>query len=431
MSNVENVVCQAHRNLVFKAISKYKGRYCVYKGGAGSGKSNEVAIKLIKKLSNPKYKGCNLLCVRKVEATNRDSTLAELKSAINRLFGEYADKIWQVPKSRTSTMYCKCLVTGAEIVFRGCNNADDIEKIKSITFENGKLTDIWIEEATEITEQDFEILDDRLRGILPNSNLFYQINLTFNPVSATSWIKRRFFDFVDPDAMVNQSTYKDNRFVDAEYHKRMEKRKELDPEGYAVYALGEWGSLGGIIFKNICVKEFNKDAFTVRYYGMDFGYNHYTALLDVAFKDNDIYICRELYEREKDMTEIIQQMNLEKWRRDIELWCDSAEPDRIAMLQKAGYYRASGVNKGGANSSVKAQIDWLKGNISKDEVVKRTIYIHPDCVNTIKEIQNYRWKLDTKSNTYLDEPVDFEDDAMAALRYSIERLRRPAYRSGF
>ena len=423
------VSCQAHRNSIFKNAAQSRKRYCVYKGGAGSGKSSEVAIKLIKKLSNPKYKGSNLLCVRKVEATNRDSTLAELKKAIKSIFGEHANKVWQVPESRTSTMYCRCLVTGAEIIFRGCNNADDIEKIKSVNFEKGKLTDIWIEEATEITEQDFEILDDRLRGILPEG-LFYQANLTFNPVSATSWLKKRFFDFKDEEAEISESTYLDNRFIDPDYHKRMQKRKTLDPEGYKVYALGEWGSLGGIIFKNFVVEEFDKNQFYTRYYGMDFGFNHPTALLDICFKDGDIYVCRELYEREKDMGEIIQQMNEERWLKNVILWCDSAEPDRIKMLQKAGY-EAFGVSKGGSEGSVKAQIDWLKGIISKDKVVKRTIHIHPDCKNLIHEIQNYRWQLDPKSNTYLDKPVQFEDDAIAALRYGIERLRQPEHRYGF
>lgn len=424
---MKEVICQAHRNKVFREIANSKKRYCVYKGGAGSGKSSEIAIKLIKKLSDPANIGCNLLCVRKVEATNRDSTLAELKKAIKGIFGDYAKEVWRVPDSRTSSMYCKCLLTGAEIIFRGCNNADDIEKIKSITFENGKLTDIWIEEATEITEQDFEILDDRLRGILPDG-MYYQANLSFNPVSATSWIKRRFFDFKDNDAEISESTYLDNRFVDEAYHVRMQKRKEIDPEGYKVYALGEWGSLGGVIFKNYEVKEFDKDRFNVRYYGMDFGFNHYTAIVDIGFKDNDIYVCRELYEREKDMAEIIQQMVAEGWLKNVELWCDSAEPDRIQMLQKAGF-RSNPVKKG--PNSIKAQIDWLKGVIDKDNVVKRKIYIHPDCVNLIREIQNYRWKLDTKSNTYLDEPIEFEDDAIAALRYSIERLRQPAMRYGF
>lgn len=96
----------------------------------------------------------------------------------------------------------------------------------------------------------------------------------------------------------------------------------------------------------------------------------------------------------------------------LRMWCDSAEPDRIKMWQKAGY-RAKGVNK--ETNSVHAQIDYLKQHM---------IHIHPSCVNTIKEIQQWKWKKDERTNTYLEEPVPFFDDAMAMLRYSIEEERK-------
>ena len=95
-----------------------------------------------------------------------------------------------------------------------------------------------------------------------------------------------------------------------------------------------------------------------------------------------------------------------------QMWCDSAEPDRIKTWKKAGY-RARGVNKGAG--SVKAQIDWLK---------QRKIFVDPSCINTIKEIQQWKWKRDERSGEYLDEPVPIMDDAMAALRYSVEGWRK-------
>ena len=427
MIEYQTIKVSAPLNRVFKPINETRRRYCVLKGSAGSGKSTNIAIKLIKRLSDPRQKGRNLMCVRKVEATNRDSTLAELKKAIKQLYKDRAEDVWQFPTSRSSVMYCKCKITGAEIIFRGCNNGEDIEKLKSVNFENGKLTDVWIEEATELRETDFDIIDDRLRGVLPEG-LFYQIHLTFNPVSATHWIKRRFFDYDDADCMTSHSTYRDNRFIDEAYYRRMEKRRELDPEGYRVYGLGEWGNLGGTILENWKVLDFDPALFNKRYYGQDFGYNHANVLLDVAFKEDDIYICREMYEFEKDTSELIQQAINEGWSKRIEMFCDSAEPDRIKMWVKAGF-NAKPVTKG--QGSVKAQIDWLKGNISKDKVCKRRIFIHPSCINTIKEITQWRWKLDTKTNTYLDEPVDVFDDAMAALRYSIERCRKPPAKFSF
>ena len=76
--------------------------------------------------------------------------------------------------------------------------------------------------------------------------------------------------------------------------------------------------------------------------------------------------------------------------------------------------------------SVRAQIDWLKGNpAGGDTAIRRMIYIHPSNVNCIKEIEQWKWKHDDKRNEYMDDPVPFFDDAMAALRYGVEGWRKP------
>lgn len=390
-------------NPVFKPVHQCRKRYVVMKGSAGSGKSVDTAQQYILRLMEDK--GRNLVCVRKSDVTNRDSTFAELESAIIRMgVGE----AWRVTRSPLS-FTC---INGNKIIFRGVNDNNQREKFKSITFAHGKLTDVWIEEATELVQQDLEIIDDRLRGELPEG-LFYQIKLTFNPVSSSHWIKKVFFDRKDDNVLTHQSTYLDNRFCDEAYHTRMLRRKEVDPEGYRIYGLGEWGETGGLIFSNYIVEDFDtsRERFDAMAIGQDFGYNHADAILTLGFKDGDIYICNEIYVHEKDTEEIIQAAN-GKLHKDLIMWCDSAEPDRIKMWQRAGY-RARAVVKN--PNSVQSQIDWLKG---------RKIHIHPSCVNTIREIQQWRWQLDEKSTEYTDEPVNIFDDAMAALRYGVESWRK-------
>ena len=129
------------------------------------------------------------------------------------------------------------LPRGSDVIFRGMKDDRQREKVKSITSDKGKLTWIWVEEATELTEEDWDILDDRLRGKLDNPNLYYQMIATFNPVSSTHWLKGKFFDAPDVNVLAHTSTFKDNLFVDAQYKMRMERRRERDPEGYRVYAL--------------------------------------------------------------------------------------------------------------------------------------------------------------------------------------------------
>lgn len=395
----------------FAEVDRSRKRYIVMKGSAGSGKSVDTAQHYILRLM--KDKGRNLVAMRKSDISNRDSTFAELTGALYRMFGDKYDAYWQVNKS---PMMLTFKPNGNQIIFRGMNDDRQREKLKSITFPKGKLTDIWLEESTEFTQADLEIIDDRLRGELPEGQ-FYQIRMTFNPVNKNHWIKKVFFDIPDDNVLTHHSTYLGNRFIDDAYKARMERRKLVDPEGYQIYGLGEWGEIGGLILHNWEVKEISQnpsdyDDFAV---GQDFGFNHADAILSCGIKDDDIYIIKEIYEFEKDTSELIEMAKSYDVPRNKQMWCDSAEPDRIKMWQKAGYTRAKGVDKGGSQGSVKAQIDWLK---------QRKIYIHPSCVNAIKELQQWKWKKDERTGDYLDEPVPFQDDAMAALRYAIEGWRK-------
>lgn len=402
-----NIVVEANES--FREVDASKKRYIVMKGSAGSGKSVDTAQHYILRLM--KDKGRNLVCVRKSDVTNRDSTYSELMSALYRMFGDKWVDYW---KTTLSPLMLECKLNGNQIIFRGVNDDRQREKLKSITFKKGKLTDVWIEEATELNQSDVEIIDDRLRGALPEG-LFYQIRMTFNPVSASHWIKKVYFDRADEDVLTHHSTYLENRFIDEAYHKRMERRKEVDPEGYKIYGLGEWGETSGLILSNwkTCGVSQDLQAYDGVAIGQDFGFNHANAVLLLGWKDGDVFILSELYGYEKDTSEWIAIANQTGLPKKTTMYCDSAEPDRIKMWKKGGY-RAKPVNK--EKNSVHAQIDWLK---------QRMIYVHPSCTNTIKELEQWRWQKNEKEGVYVDEPVSYMDDAMAALRYGVEGWRKP------
>lgn len=394
----------------FKEVNMSKKRYIVMKGSAGSGKSVDTAQNYILRLM--KDKGRNLVAMRKSDITNRDSTFAELTGALYKMFGDKYEAYWKINRS---PLGLTCISNGNQIIFRGMNDDRQREKLKSITFPKGKLTDVWLEEATEFTQADLEIIDDRLRGELPEGQ-FYQIKMTFNPVNKSHWIKKVFFDIPDQNVMTHHSTYLGNRFIDDAYRQRMERRKIVDPEGYQIYGLGEWGEIGGLILHNWEVKEIsqNLNDYDDVAIGQDFGFNHANAILLLGWKDDNIYIIDEIYLHEKDTSEVIQEAIRHAIPTKKQMWCDSAEPDRIKEWTKAGF-RARGVDKGGSKGSVKSQIDWLK---------QRRIYVNPHCVNTIKELQQWKWKKDERTGEYLDEPVPIMDDAMAALRYGVEGWRK-------
>lgn len=206
-------------------------RYLLFYGGGSSGKSYFIAQRYIYKLINPVR--CNLLVVRQTGDTNRKSTFPLLKQVISHWnLGEHF-------KVNESDMRIKCLLTGNEVAFAGL---DDVEKIKSITFENGELTDIWIEEATECQEADINQLKVRLRGGKSKK----QMVLSFNPINIQHWIKKHFID--SKLATVCFSTYKDNKFLTDDDRKALEDLQYTDEYTYEVYCLGHWGIVGKTVF---------------------------------------------------------------------------------------------------------------------------------------------------------------------------------------
>jgi phage terminase large subunit len=393
-------------NKVFKEANESRLRYKVLKGSAGSGKSYNTATNYILKLSDMNYKGANLLVVRSFEQSHRQSTFVELSRAIYALGLE---SVWEI---KPSSLTMRNKITDSVIYFRGCSDRKAIERLKSITCRTGKLCWVWIEEATELRQSDVEIIDDRLRGELPN-NLFYQITMTFNPVSDTHWIKTFFWDSTDENVFCCHSTYLDNiNFIGADFLKRMERRKETDPLGYQIYGLGEWGQTEGLIFHNWEVGTYAEKDFENLTIGTDFGYNHNHASLLIGEKDGDIYILKECVCHEMTKGEIVRELARRSFSKDVIMWCDSAEPASIRELHEAGY-KAIGVEK--EHNSVLAQIRWLQD---------RRIFIDGRCVNTIKEFGMYRWQSDRTSGKLIDEPVKVDDDCIAALRYGIETYRK-------
>lgn len=216
-------------NAAFMPLYADEHRYLVLKGGGGSGKSIFAGRKILERcVSEPKHR---FLVCRKVARTLRESCFAQLRGQIAQ---HYPNAGAVVAKGDLRIAF----PNGSEILFAGL---DDVEKLKSIY----DITGIWIEEASELLESDFNQLDIRLRTKCP---YYLQIILTFNPVSITHWLKARFFDRPDPRASVHETTYKDNRFLGEEAIKTLEAFRDTDPYYYQVYCLGQWGVTGQTVF---------------------------------------------------------------------------------------------------------------------------------------------------------------------------------------
>lgn len=366
-------------------------RYLICYGGAGSGKSFFLTQKHIyRMLAEKEFK---LLVIRKYAVTLKDSVFALFKTVIES-WG--LSKYFKITKS---PMEIICLLNGNQIIFKGL---DDSEKIKSIA----GITSIWVEEANEISQEDFQQLDLRLRG---KTKGYKQICISFNPVSENHWLKKYFFDEKVPSTTILKTTYLDNPFLDESYKQALNNLKEKDYNYWNVYANGNWGQLGKLVYTNYEIKDFDESTLDNFYWGCDFGFNDESAYVKIAFdkKRELIYVCEEFKQAGLTNTDLIEKMKKQINKRDF-IICDSAEPDRILEIKRAGFRNARGTVKGPGFKNY--GIDWIKS---------KKIIIHPTCSEFIKEIQSYQYMKDRKNDKYLDKPQDGNDHLMDAFLYSL------------
>ena len=393
----------------YKRFWQFKGRYLVCKGSRASKKSKTTALRFITNMM--KYKGANLLVVRKTYRTLKDSCFTELKWAIHRLG---VDAWWSIKESPLELTY---LPTGQKIYFRGL---DDPLKVTSITVDVGQLCWMWIEEAYEITkESDFDMLDESIRGA-SQGDLFKQIVITFNPWNERHWIKRRFFDHPeDPDILAMTTNYMCNEWLDAADLAVFERMKRENPRRYRVAGLGDWGIVDGLIFENWKEEAFDLEEIKQikgiqSAFGLDFGYTNDPSALFCGMIDQTnkkIYVFDEMYQKGMSNEAIYAEITKMGYAKE-RITADCAEPKSIARLYDLGIYRIRAARKG--KDSVNNGIDFIQDY---------EIIIHPRCVNFITEISNYTWDVDKFENK-LNKPIDDFNHLMDAMRYGLEGFIR-------
>ena len=387
----------------------FKGRYRVCKGSRASKKSTTTALNIIKRMME--YPDANTLVVRKVFRTLKDSCFTQLKWAIHRLG---VDAHWEVKESPLEMTYRP---TGQKIYFRGL---DDPLKVTSITVEHGYLCWCWIEEAYEISnEKDFDMLDESIRGAIPpETGLFKQITLTFNPWNEHHWLKARFFDRPDPQVLALTTNYLCNEWLDAADLLVFETMKKNNPRRYRVAGLGDWGIVDGLIFENweeraFSVEEIRKVPGIKSAFGLDFGYTNdpaalFCGLVDKATKT--IWVFDEIYKTgmsNENIADAVKRAGYAKER----IRADCAEPKSIDRLYTLGLIHIRESRKG--RDSINNGIDFIQDY---------HIIIHPKCVNFITEISNYTWDTDTKTGKRLNIPIDDFNHLMDAMRYALEDI---------
>lgn len=377
---------------VLEHIDDYSHRYEVYYGGGGSGKSVGAVQKVVLKAVGNRRR---VLVIRKVDRTLKDSIYALVKSVLSG----------KVRYTENKTEMRLTLQNGSVFLFKGL---DDPEKIKSIT----DITDIVIEEATELTMDDFTQLDIRLRPAEECPQIF----LMFNPVSKANWCYTHWFCGPEkPNALILHSTYRDNRFLSPEYIEMLENLSQTNPAYYKIYCLGEFATLDKLVFpiihKRLIPEEEMKDA--AFWAGCDFGYVNDPSALTWGRLDQRrklLFITGEYHRRGMTNDELAGAICDLGLHKEI-IVADSSELKSIEEIRRKGVPRIRAAEKG--PDSVRHGIDTM---------LQYQIIIDERCPHTIEEFENYTWEKDRRTGEYINRPIDTFNHHIDSIRYGIQPL---------
>ena len=250
---------------------------------------------------------------------------------------------------------------------------------------------LWLNEANEFTYEDWQLL------ILRTTEKIY---LDYNPSDPYSWIYDKVL--VRDDCTFIKSTYKANPFLDKDTVAEIERLKDLDPDYWQVYGLGEIGSVQTMIFRKFdLVDEVQGNLVG---YGLDFGFtNSPSALVAVYQADDNLYIKEMLYEKRLTNTDLANKLREFRIDRQSEIVGDSAEPKTIEEIYRQGF----NIKPAKKGAGIQLGIDIMR---------RYKLHITKDSLNAIKEFRGYKWATD-KNGDVLNTPVKVNDHLIDATRY--------------
>ncbi len=367
---------------VYRPAAQTTSRYRVLYGGRGSGKSVFVAQNMIGRA----IKGRRVLVVRKVLRTCRHSTFQLFRDILHAMRATDHVEI-----NRTEMRIA--FPGGGEILHAGL---DDPDKLKSFA----GITDVWIEEAFEVTEEDFIDVDVLIRGVEDP-----QVTLTFNPLRGKSWHKRRFIDERLGDPYVQQTTWRDNPYVSDDYGRLLASIP--DENLRRIYEAGQWGEdVRGLIYP---AWEAVDTMPPPEVYGLDFGFNNPTALVALSYQDGDpgaLYVDEVIYESGLTDADLAGRMEAEGVSTAARIYADAAQPGSIAALVRAGFNVHPAAKGPG---SVDAGIRFVQA--AQIKATRRSVNIH-------NELASYKWDERRSTGETLDRPLKWMDHALDAMRYA-------------
>lgn len=413
-------------------------------GGYGSGKSYQIAFKIILKLLEEKRKA---LVIREVFDT--------IEQSCYDLFCEILDdmgllttdpKVFKKIKNRVLALRSPLrfrFPNGSQIIFKGM---DKPEKVKSI---NG-VSIVWLEECSEIKYDGYKELLGRIRT--PNVSMHFI--LSCNPVGRENWVYSHFFKRLDDEGnetiivdedkfyekhcIIKNGTYyhhstpDDNPWLPWRYLHRLDDLKNYD---YPLYMVARWGRFGATGTRvlpqfqvakipSVFVEQVKRLGVENQYFGFDFGFEEsFNAVLSMSvdIKHSTLYIWDEIYMNHVTDDVFANQPEMQALRKRINdinnagvpkmLVADNEDPKAIS------YYRQSGFKIRGCRNK------FAGSRLSNTRKIKRfrRIIVSPKCVNTIRELKDLTYKKDAKGNVVYDQ-FNIDPHSFSAIWYALDSV---------
>lgn len=440
---IEKKVAPAFEDFIFN----WRYETFLLVGGYGSGKSYQVALKIILKLIEEKR---TCLVVREVFDTLNLSCFSLFIEILDDL-GIYTSD----PREFKRGGRRECRVTstqhpmeikffnGSKIVFKGM---DKPEKVKSIN----DVSIVWMEEASEIKYEGFKELQGRIRT--PKVSMHFI--LSCNPVSRENWIYRHFFSrlddkgkekvlvdenlFYDQGVVIHDGIYyhhstpDNNPWLPWQYLKRLDKIREYDIQLYRVARWGEFGVSGTRVLPQLRVarnpQQFRDQVRRLgpenQYFGFDFGFEEsFNAVLcmSVDLERSYLYVWDEIYMNHVTDDKFCNLPEMQRLKRRVDnlnaqgyrkmVIADNEDPKAIQ------YYRQQGF-------SIRACRNKFAGSrLSNTRKMKRfqRIIVSPKCRNTIRELKDLTYAKDVKGNIIYDQ-FNIDPHTFSAMWYGLEQV---------
>lgn len=234
-----------------------------------------------------------------------------------------------------------------------------------------------------------------------------------NPDNPNHWLKKNYIDNKSEGILEYKFTIDDNSFLSDRYKANL---KASTPSGvfYDRTINGLWVSGDGAVYKDfkeevhyIAEKDINKMNIKKYIVGVDWGFEHYGAMVIIGVTDNNKYIVLKEYAYRHEYigwwVKLASKI-IEKYG-NIPFYVDTARPDNNKYLEKKGIYVIGG------NKKVIAGIQYIGGLIKSNR-----FFVVKDNVDKFKEeIYSYVWN----DKTFKDDVKKENDDVLDAIRYAI------------